>query len=143
MYQIWKGIKQRCNNPKNSAYKNYGGRGIKLCERWNLFTLFVEDMGMRPDKKSSIDRIDNNKGYYKENCKWSTRSDQNRNKRNQRRSGFKYVYIDNRSQVNPFTAQIKIEGKSYNLGSFKTEKEAQNEFVKIHKEWFGFLPSLE
>lgn len=66
---IWQGIKQRCLNPNNKAYKNYGGRGITICNEWMEFARFFKDMGLRP-KGLQIDRIDNDKGYYKENCKW-------------------------------------------------------------------------
>lgn len=76
---------QRCTNPKNPAYKNYGGRGITICERWldknNGFINFLEDMGECP-KGCEIDRINNNLGYCKENCRWVTRYIQSRNKRN-------------------------------------------------------------
>jgi hypothetical protein len=79
-YKSWVSMKQRCNNPKNPGYKNYGGRGITVCERWLKFENFLEDMGERPHRLS-LDRIDNNKGYYKENCRWATRNEQNRNQR--------------------------------------------------------------
>lgn len=77
----------RCNNPKVSNYKNYGGRGVAVCERWsnkeNGFKNFLADMGESPVGKS-LDRIDNNKlidGYCPENCKWSSSKEQNNNKR--------------------------------------------------------------
>ena len=82
-YRIWNHIKERCNNPKDKRYSDWGGRGITICDEWtNSFDTFLFDMGTRPSPKHSIDRIDNNKGYYKENCKWSTKIEQGRNKRN-------------------------------------------------------------
>lgn len=80
-YQVWEHMIRRCKNPNVKNYKNYGGRGIKVCEAWLKFENFLQDMGERPEGLS-IDRIDNDGNYYKENCKWSTRKEQNRNKRN-------------------------------------------------------------
>lgn len=80
-YNIWCGMKDRCNNPNNSHYHSYGARGINVCDRWlNSFINFFEDMGESPTNLS-LDRIDNDKGYFKENCKWSDNFIQQRNTR--------------------------------------------------------------
>ena len=81
-YGTWSGMKQRCYNENCHSYKNYGGRGILMCRQWkDSFTKFFDDMGIRPDDKSSLDRIDNNKGYSPDNCRWSTQIEQSNNKR--------------------------------------------------------------
>lgn len=87
-YQAWSGILQRCNNPSmGRAYAEYGGRGIKVCERWLTFANFLEDMGLKPSPKLSIDRINVNGNYEKANCRWATRSEQQSNKRKIRAIG--------------------------------------------------------
>jgi hypothetical protein len=75
----------RCHNPKDPAWKNYGGRGITVCDRWrgkDGFVNFLADVGPRPSPEHSLDRIDNNRGYEPGNVRWATRSEQARNKRN-------------------------------------------------------------
>ena len=73
-------MRARCNNPNHRGYPNYGGRGITVCERWNNFETFCADIGPRPEK-CTLDRIDNNLCYSPDNCQWSTREDQAKNKR--------------------------------------------------------------
>lgn len=83
-YWIWNMIVQRCKNPRVKNWADYGGRGIDVCDSWLKFENFYADMGPRPGKGYSIDRVDNNAGYHKDNCKWATRTEQNSNKRNNR-----------------------------------------------------------
>lgn len=80
LHRTWSSMLERCNNPNNNSYRHYGGRGITVCDEWHIFENFYADMGNRP-KGYSLDRIDNNKGYYKENCRWATNLEQSNNKR--------------------------------------------------------------
>lgn len=84
-YQAWQSMKDRCNNKNNSEYKNYGERGISVCNEWQAsFSAFINDMGKKPTSKHEIDRIDNSKGYFKKNCRWATKSENMRNARTSR-----------------------------------------------------------
>ncbi len=78
-YRVWAGMLQRCTNPKTIKFSLYGGKGIKVCERWNDFESFYADMGPRPGRGYSIERADGNKDYAPGNCRWATPKEQNNN----------------------------------------------------------------
>jgi len=81
-YQVWAGMLQRCYNPKEPSYSNYGARGISVCPQWrDSFERFFKDMGRRPSPKHSLDRIDNSAGYSPANCRWASKKEQARNQR--------------------------------------------------------------
>jgi hypothetical protein len=84
VYHCWASLKDRCKNPKAKSYRDYGARGITVCERWHLFDNFLADMGEPPEPGWMIERTDNEKGYSPDNCIWATRIHQQRNTRRNR-----------------------------------------------------------
>jgi hypothetical protein len=83
-YMVWKAMRSRCNTKGDHAYRNYGGRGISVCEEWSDFVTFLTDMGTRPTPRHELDRVDNDKGYSKDNCRWITHRQNLNNKRTNR-----------------------------------------------------------
>lgn len=80
-YYAWYDMINRCYNPTNIGFHNYGGRGIKVCQRWHSLINFITDMGFKPSPEYTLERINNNRGYEPQNCCWATRKSQARNKR--------------------------------------------------------------
>jgi hypothetical protein len=112
IYSIWCDMKKRCYNPATQNYKYYGGKGITVCERWMSFENFLEDMGELPTQTSSIERLEIEKGYYKENCKWIELNEQAANRSNTiciQRNGISY-------SLRRIAEKLKIDyGKVYRL----------------------------
>jgi len=97
LYGVWQSMLDRCRNKNRKFWKDYGGRGISVCERWLIYENFIVDMGPRPTPKHTIDRKDNDLGYFKENCRWATRKEQQRNQTVTRKvtiEGIEYIAVE-------------------------------------------------
>lgn len=131
-YESWKSMLARCHNPNAHAYQHYGGRGITVCRRWRAsFLSFYEDMGPRPHGHS-IDRIDNNKGYSKKNCKWSTQKQQTRNMRRNRVIAYK-------GKSQPLLAWAEETGISYQVLQNRLKKtQSLDEVFLPTGSWYKF-----
>lgn len=139
-YKSWNAMRQRCNNPMSADYNHYGGRGIVVCERWANFEHFLSDLGNKPSKNHSLDRVDVNGNYEPSNCRWATQSIQMRNRR-KKRSKYNIPYIGVVARMakgiwdGKYISQIKIRGKLKNLGSHSSAVFAaccyDDELIKI------------
>lgn len=112
LYTIWNSMRQRCNNPRHHAYKNYGGRGIKICSEWDNYESFREWALLSgynenaPRGECTLDRIDVDKGYNPTNCRWANMREQSNNQRNS-------IVITNNGQTHPLTVWAEILGTPY------------------------------
>lgn len=131
LYSTWKGMLSRTLNPKYKYYKDYGGRGIKVCDRWLDVKNFIEDMYPTFTDGLEIDRINNDGNYEPSNCRWATKSVQARNTRvlqSNNSSGYRGVCF-HKSSSN-FISRIVISSKTINLGYFKTALEGAYAYDK-------------
>lgn len=120
LYNTWCNMLRRCNDPSHPRYKDWGGRGIKVCERWQRsYTDFARDMGQRPSRDHTLDRIDNNGDYEPSNVRWTTASRQsfNRRVRNTNSTGVSGVCWNKR--IGRYQATITVNKKREHLGWFK------------------------
>ena len=113
-YAVWGHMRSRCNNPKHPAYVNYGGRGIRVCKRWETFKNFFADMGARPTSDHTLERLNNDGDYKPSNCVWALPKEQSRNKRSNRwltHNGETLILADwaKRIGTQPTTLWLRLE----------------------------------
>jgi hypothetical protein len=139
-YTAWRSMIQRCQNPEQPGYELYGGRGIRVCERWLDFNAFRADMGERPGPEYSLEREDNNGDYEPKNCRWATPVEQQRHKRRQKNnsSGVNGVHWNTRD--GKWQATIGVNRKTILLGRFSDIEAAATARKNAERE-FGFHPS--
>lgn len=135
-YVIWSRMIDRCHKVNHNKYKDYGARGIKVCSRWLDFKNFLEDMGKRPSKKHTLDRIDYNGNYEPQNCRWATYSEQNRNQRirSTNKTGITGVWKNKRGS---YEANIGINYKQIKLGVFNNLEEAKEARKQAELKYWG------
>lgn len=132
-YSSWVAMKQRCYNPKVDLFDYYGGKGIEVCDEWrDSFDKFLEDMGERPNKSFTLNRLDSNKNYYKENCEWASKSKQVLD-----RELIFDLYPGIRKYKNRFQVRIVANGKCYSLGTFSNYLDALEVRILAELEFFG------
>lgn len=135
-YENWHNMKQRCLNPNFHGYSNYGGRGITICQRWiESFTNFYEDMGKRPSPTHSIDRIDNNKGYTPENCRWADKKTQIVNRRMNKNNTTGYRGV--RKNRAKWAVKVWVDYQHYHFGSYEDIEEAAAIYDQIIMQLYG------
>lgn len=125
IYRCWTALRNRCTNPNNPAYVDYGARGIGYCSEWESFESFRDwaySNGYKPGLE--IDRIDNDKGYSPSNCRWTDRTTQQRNRRGQRNSTSQYIGVFWDAKKAKWAASIKVNNENKYLGIYNSEHEA-------------------
>ncbi len=135
LYNVWRDMIRRCYDDSNKAYKNYGGRGIYVCERWHSLVNFIIDMDSSFQEGLTIDREKNDLGYSKDNCRWVTKNIQSRNTRqimSTNKSGFRGVYFDKGSKK--FRVVVTVDSKRIHIGRFINKIDAAMAYDKYIKD---------
>lgn len=138
-YQIWADMKTRCDCDTNKFYADYGGRGISYDEKWKSFEGFWEDMEQGYEKSLTLDRMDVNGPYSKENCRWATVSQQNHNRRKKVNTSSEYIGVLYNDYS--YIARLKKNGICYNLGSYSDVKKAVEAYDNASEIIYGIRPN--
>lgn len=138
VYSVWQSMLKRCGNPNHKSYPDYGGRGIKVCKRWQKFENFLIDMGERPSSSYELDRIDNDGDYTPRNVRWINDPQlQARNRRKQKNGSSRYRGVDWWNNQ-AWRARITINGRVRELGVFDDEEQAARRYDAIARRHWGF-----
>lgn len=140
-YQTWADMKTRCDNVKHKWYPEYGGRGITYQESWVSFEAFWEDMKENYQDHLTLDRIDNDSGYSKENCRWAQAKQQSHNQRKPKGSKNKYLGVNVNTNCDYISARIKLDGKAIHLGTYLTEEIAAKAYDDASEIIYGDRPN--
>lgn len=135
-YRVWAGMKSRCNNPNSTSYLLYGGRGISLDERWEDFENFEEDMRSEYQEGYTIERLDVNGDYCRDNCTFIPINEQSMNTRGNSNSSSKYKGVSWNIRERKWKAQIQYKGVKINLGTYDKEEHAANAYDVAAKRYF-------
>lgn len=135
MRDRWHHMKERCYSKDYHSYHRYGGRGIKVCDRWkNSLQNFIDDMGYPPFKGAQLDRIDNDGDYSPENCRWVTAS-KNCNNRKPYNNKTGYTGVSYKKDLKKYTSNFNVNRKHIHAGTYDTPEEAYKERVKAIKKY--------
>lgn len=138
-YFTYSNMKYRTSGKFRSKKMLLAYSGVTVCKRWlDSFDNFVEDMGYKPDGLE-LDRIDNSKGYYKENCRWVTRGANQFNRSKFKGNPHLPVGVFSSSDKKKFVSQICINKKKYHLGTFNTSEQARKVYEEVSLEWYGYI----
>lgn len=133
-FETWSSMVQRCSNPAHEHYKNYGARGIRVCERWSEFKNFYTDMGAKP-KGLTLDRIDNHKGYSPDNCRWTDARTQAANTRRVEFSATGIVGVWKRRDSGKYRAVMRIDGTLVSAGTYECLDDAVRARRKLEEDY--------
>lgn len=140
-YQAWEAMIQRCTNPKTNGYQNYGGRGVSVDESWigkGGFSAFYNDMGAKPLKSYSLDRINPEGNYCKENCRWADKKTQSYNTRKSKNNTSGRTGVSWDKSRNLWASYIVVDYKKISLGRYSSKDDAIKARSEAELKYYGF-----